>query len=240
MFPAFATSRPTALACLLAVLLAACAVPQEATTPTAQAPLRQGELRDFTGHWEKNYQLSDDFNARFGLYIADIQRIYVNPNASVIQGGPVLRGGGGGFGIDTVRDLARFTEELTRMPLLEIIQDTSLVEIARENDFTLRCAYEDRQFVRSANTFGNELCGWTDERLQFQMQLAGGLSIAHQFSLSQDATMLNVTTTVSSDTVPVPMIISNYYTRYTPVADDYNCMLTLTRSRVCSQIGTPR
>lgn len=239
MFPALVAPRSYALTCLLAGLLGGCATP-EVAEPVAEAPLRQGELRDFTGHWEKNYQLSDDFNARFGLYIADIQRIYVNPNSSVIQGGPALRGGGGGFGLDTVRDLARFTEELTRMPLLDITQGSVLVEIARENDFTLRCAYEDRQFVRSANSFGNEVCGWTDERLQFRMQLAGGLSIAHQFSLSPDSTMLNVTTTVSSDTVPVPIVISNYYTRYTPAADDYNCMLTLTRSRVCSQTGTPR
>jgi hypothetical protein len=230
-----------ALCCttLLCLLLAGCATERKSPTP-AEPPLRQGELRDLSGHWEKNYQLSDDFDARFSLYIADIQRVFINPNGGSIQGGPVLRGGGRGFNPGSISDLARFTQELTRMPLLDISQSASLIEIARENDFTLRCDYQDRQFVRSANAFGSEICGWAGERMQFQMSLGGGLSIAHQFSMSADASMLNVTTTVSSDTVPVPMVISNYYERYTPAGENYNCMLTLTRSRVCSQRGTPR
>lgn len=221
------------------LVLAACASDPMPTTPV-EAPLRQGVLRDLSGHWEKNYQLSDDFDTRFGLYIADIQRIYVSQSGGGVQAGPVLRGGGRGMNLGSISDLARFTEELTRMPLLDITQSASLIEIARENDFTLRCLYEDRQFVRSANTFGSEVCGWTGDRMQFQMSMTGGLSIAHQFSMSADASMLNVTTTVSSDTVPVPMVISNYYLRYTPAGEDYNCVLTLTRSRVCSQRGAPQ
>jgi len=239
MPPATVFFKLFAFACVTAGLPGACASNQ-APLPLAEPPVRAGELRDFSGNWEKNYQLSDDFQSRFSLYIADVQRVFINPNAGSIQGGPALRGGGGGFNVASIEDLARFTEELTRMPLIEINQDDSLIEIERENDFTLRCAYADRQFVRSGNAFGSEVCGWNAERLQFQMQLGGGLSIAHQFSLSPDATMLNVTTTVSSDTVPVPMIISNYYTRFTPVGDDYNCMLTLTRRTVCSQRGTPQ
>jgi len=239
MSPAPAIPKQFVLACAIAGLLGACAS-NRTPAPPAEPPLRAEELRDFSGNWEKNYQLSDDFQSRFGLFIADIQRVFVNPNAGSIQGGPSLRGGGAGFNVASIEDLARFTEELTRMPLIEINQDDNLVEIERENDFTLRCAYGDRQFVRSGNAFGSEVCGWNAERLQFQMQLGGGLSIAHQFSLSPDATMLNVTTTVSSDTVPVPMVISNYYTRFTPVGDDYNCMLTLTRRTVCSQRGTPQ
>lgn len=230
-------TKPFLLAPVLAsLLLAGCATRTEA--PATEAPARSGDLRDFSGHWEKNYQLSDDFNTRFNLYAADIRRLIARLNEGDTEALPMLRGRG--INIDAVSGLARFTEELTRMPLLEIEQDATLIEIERENDFTLRCAYQDRQFVRSTNAFGADVCGWTDERLQFQMALGGGLSIAHQFSLSADASMLNVTTTVSSDDVAVPLVISNYYTRFTPPAEDYNCMLTLTRNTVCNQQGEPR
>lgn len=209
----------------------------ETPQAAAEPPQRQGELRDFSGHWEKNYQLSDDFNARFGLYVADIQRLLASQGRSDISM-PLVRGGG--VSTDAINGLARFTEELTRMPLMEISQDDALIEIEREDDFTLRCAYQDRQFVNSTNTFGTEVCGWNAERLQFRMTMAGGLMIAHQFSISADASLLNVTTTVSSDAVAVPMVVSNYYQRFEPPEEDFNCVLTLTRSRVCNQRGTPR
>ncbi|MEY4642814.1 MAG: hypothetical protein RLZZ227_2808 [Pseudomonadota bacterium] len=234
-------SKPFVALPLLASLLsvAACSTSPPAADAIAAAPaLRTGELRDFSGHWEKNYQLSDDFNTRFSLYAADIRRLLARLNQGDLEGLPALRGRG--INTDAISGLARFTEELTRMPLLEIAQDDVEIEIERENDFTLRCAYADLQFVRSTNTFGSDVCGWTDERLQFQMALGGGLTISHQFSLSADASLLNVTTTVSSDDISVPLIISNYYQRYLPSGEDYNCILTLTRNTVCNQQGTPQ
>jgi hypothetical protein len=226
-----------ALASLL--LLAACgSTPPAESSREAEPATRSGELRDFSGHWEKNYQLSDDFNTRFSLYVADVRRLLARLSQGNVEALPTLRGRG--INTDAISGLARFTEELTRMPILEIVQDDALIEIEREGDFALRCAYANLQFIRSANAFGSDVCGWTDERLQFQMALGGGLTIAHQFSLSADATMLNVTTTVSSDDISVPLVISNYYQRYTPSGEDYNCVLTLTRNTVCNQRGTPR
>ncbi len=222
---------------LASLLLAGCAS-APAPEPEAAAPARTGELRDFSGHWEKNYQLSDDFNNRFTLYAADIRRLFTRLNQGNLEGVPRL--GGRGINTDAISGLARFTEELTLMPLLDIVQDDTRIEIEREEDFTLRCAYQDLQFVRSNNAFGADLCGWDQERLQFRMVLGDGLTIAHQFSLSADASMLNVTTTVSTDDVAVPLVISNYYTRYTPPPEEYNCLLTLTRNTVCNQRGTPR
>ena len=231
-------SVPGLLTVLASILLGACASAPAEPEHAASAPVRTGELRDFSGHWEKNYQLSDDFNTRFTLYAADVRRLLARLNQGDVEAMPMLRGRG--LSVEAINGLARFAEELTRMPLLEIVQDDALIEIERESDFTLRCAYADLQFVRSSNAFGSDLCGWTDERLQFQMLLGGGLSITHQFSLSPDATLLNVTTTVSSDDVAVPLVISNYYQRYEPPEEDYNCLLTLTRNTVCSQQGTPR
>ncbi len=68
--------------CML-LLIAACAsdrVESPAALNTSAAPKHSGALTDFSGHWEKNYQLSDDFNTRFQLYIADIQRTFVQGN----------------------------------------------------------------------------------------------------------------------------------------------------------------
>jgi len=226
-----------ALALLAGFLLAACAS-SPPPKPAAVAPARTGDLRDFSGHWEKNYQLSDDFNTRFSLYAADIRRLIARLNQGDIEALPTLRGRG--WSADAINGLARFAEELTRMPLLDIAQNDMLIEIERENDFTLRCAYDNLQFVRSNNAFGADLCGWTGERLQFQMLLGGGLNIAHQFSLSADGSMLNVTTTLSTDDVAVPLVVSNFYQRYEPPAEDYNCLLTLTRNTVCNQRGAPR
>ncbi len=234
--PKLPFARP-ALALLAGLLLCACAASRAPEAPAAP-PQRSGELRDFTGHWEKNYQLSDDFNTRFGLYAADIRRLIARLNQGDLEAAPLLRGRG--LSADAINGLARFAEELTRMPLLEIVQSNALIEIERENDFTLRCAYEDLQFVRSSNAFGSDVCGWTGDRLQFQMLLGGGLNIAHQFSLSADGSMLNVTTTLSTNDVAVPLVISNFYQRYEPPAEDYNCVLTLTRSTVCNQRGLPR
>lgn len=223
------------LAALSALALVGCgSTPAERPAAVvAEAPLRSGTLTDFSGHWEKNYQLSDDFNTRFQLYVADIQRRFTQ-GGSLEQGGV---GAGRGANTDAINGLARFAEELTRMPLLDIVQDEQHIDIERQDDFNLRCQYNDRLYVQSSNAFGNDLCDWTQERLLFQMRLAGGLEISHQLSLSPDNAMLNVTTTVSSDTVNVPVVISNYYTRYTPPDDNFNCQLTLTRNTVCSQRG---
>jgi hypothetical protein len=227
---------------LLALLPAACSTPAPRESTAAEVPLRDPTpLPDLTGHWEKNYQLSDDFESRLALYVADIQRRYSTPqgrNEGIsVSGGGAGIGGlfGGGFSNVAINGLARFAEEITRMPRLEIRQEDAGIEVERESDFPLRCLYADRQFVRGNNPFGNDVCGWNGERLLFSMAMLGGLSITHQFSLSADGNMLDLTTTVSSDTVAAPLTIRGLYQRYEVAEDPYHCVLTLTRNRVCSQ-----
>ena len=195
-----------------------------------------GKEPDLSGHWEKNYQLSDDFNSRFRLYIADLQRLYSSP-----QGRPEPQGfGGAGFSNQAINGLARFAEEVSRMPLMDIQQDNKSVRVERDSDFTLRCQYEDKQYKTSSNPFGADACGWSDQRLLFQMNLDGGLTITHQFSLSADSSMLNVTTKVSSSAVAAPIVISNFYQRYQSPEDQYDCLQTLTRNKVCTQRRSTR
>lgn len=222
---------------LLGLSLCSCASPGggERGNNAAPAPLRQGELRDFSGHWEKDFQLSDNFENRLQLYVADIRRLYSSGRNGLNDGAALS-----GVNADAVNGLARFTEELTRMPLLDIRQGEGQVSIERQNDFTLHCDYADRQFVRSNNTFGSDICGWEQQRLVFQMALGDGLTITHHFTLSPDGSLLNVTTRVSSAAVAVPLVISSYYQRFDQPEQPYDCLLTLTRSTVCSQVGTAR
>lgn len=243
------SGRPNPLPLLLcAALLSGCGSTAPRDTQPAEAPLRSTTtpLPDLSGHWEKNYQLSDDFQSRLQLYVADIQRRFNSgqsrsDSAGVGIGGlGVGIGGGGGFSGTAINGLARFAEEITRMPRLEIRQEDASVQVEREQDFPLRCLLGDRQFKRGSNAFGNDVCGWNGERLLFSMGMLGGLSITHQFSLSADGRMLDLTTTVTSDAVAAPLTIRNIYQRYEVQEDPYNCMLTLTRNRVCTQRGEPR
>ena len=128
-------------------------------------------------------------------------------------------------------------EALYREIVGHIKQDDASVNVERENDFSLRCLYHEKQFVQRTNAFGSERCGWTNDRMVFQMYMAGGLQVSHLFSLSPDGTQLNVTSTIGSDRVTSPIVISNYYTRFVSQDDHYDCKQTLTRNKVCSQQG---
>jgi hypothetical protein len=219
-----------------AMVVASCTSAPPAANESATVTLPTADIQDFSGNWEKNYQLSDDFNARFSLYVADIRRGF--PTTQGRNDSAVGVNLGGGVDVDAINGLARFTEEITRTPTIEIVQEDGTINIDREDDFTLYCDYQDGQYNTSTNVFGSDTCGWNQERLIFQMALAGGLNITHQFSLSPDSKLLNVTTRVSSDFVSAPIVISSFYERFEPAAEDYNCVLTLTRSTVCSQRGT--
>jgi hypothetical protein len=218
---------------ILTALVTACSSTAKQPATDDVIPIYSGTLTDFSGNWEKNYQLSDDFNTKFQLYVADIERRYARTTNS--EG--IAYGATAGLNGNAINGLARFAEELTRMPILDIQQDNTSIEVERESDFALRCLHNGRLYVRSSNAFGNDMCGWNKEQLVFQMQLGGGLQISHQFTLSPDGAMLNITTTVSSDLVAVPVVISNYYTRYFKNEEQYDCQQTLTRQRVCTQRG---
>lgn len=214
------------------LLLAGCASAPAGNTTASGIPGSKpaNQIPNFAGHWEKNYQASDNFNSRFQLYIADIQRRMTRAD---LEQAPFAVNGG--LNADAINGLARFTEEITRMPLLEIKQDDTLINVERETDFNLRCKFTDPQAMQSRNAFGAEACGWNQDRLVFRMTLSGGLHITHQLALSRDGSQLNLTTTLSTDQVNTPLIVSNYYTRFESQEDKFDCQQTLTRNKVCTQ-----
>lgn len=228
------------LCLLLALVLTGCqsTAPASRDSPGGEGAASGGTIvsalppRSLAGNWEKDYRLSDDFNSRLALFVADIQRRYSGTSANGNGFVPPVFG-------EAINGLARFAEELTRMPTLAIEQEADWVSIERDLDFPLWCRHGPDLVDSGSNTFGVDACGWNGQRLIFSMQLAGGLSITHQFSLSGDGEMLDLTTTVSSASVAAPLTIRNLYRRYTPPAEP-DCILTLTRSRVCSQRGLNR
>ena len=212
----------------LSLLLSACAT----QTPSQIDSIFSPQIIDLSGHWEKNYQLSDDINSKFQLFIYDIQRPYTNSNASV-QGVPRT-----GISNESLIGLLQITEDITKVTLLEIEQDQNSIQINREDNFALTCDYFERAFVNSNTPFGSESCGWNGQQLLFQMKLNDGLGIFHQITLGPDGQQLNITTTVSSSVVSNPFTVSSYYQRYSPPEYNYDCIFTLSRNNVCTQNGS--
>jgi hypothetical protein len=220
--------------CLLvlpALVLSACASKEQ---PAQLPDDTEFEVVDMSGNWEKDFQQSDDFETEFNLYMFDIQR-RIAPQQDGINRGV---GGGGLTGsMETIVGLARFTEEITRMPILQIEQDRSRVKIDREDDFALFCEFFNQQNMVTETPFGSEQCGWNGEQLLFLLNLNDGLRIYYQVTLSPNGSQLNITTTVSSDQVSTGMTISNYYRRYDVPESNIDCILTLTRNNVCRRVS---
>jgi len=217
---------------LAAGLLRACATPE----PSRISEEVTYEVVDMSGNWEKDYQLSDDFETEFNLYMFDIQR-RLNPQSENINRSTTFGSGAAVGNRESVIGLARFTEEITRMPLLQIEQDRARMRIKREDDFALLCEFFNRQTSVTQTPFGTEECGWNGEQLLFMLYLTDGLRIFYQVTLSPNGQQLNITTTVSSATVSTPLTISNYYRRYDIPESDIDCILTLTRNNVCRRVG---
>ena len=190
---------------------------------------------DLSGDWEKDYQRSDDFNAAFKSYILYIQRKIKelqknrDRNTSFYVDSPIM------LSREAIMGLAQFTEEITRMPVLHIVQDKTGVQINQENDFAINCEFFDKQFSSRKNAYGTQNCTWNRGQLFIQINLANGLRISRQVTLSPDARELNITTTISSREATLPITVSNYYYRYTAPKDDYSCIQTLTRKNVCKK-----
>lgn len=211
-------------------MLLGCASPE----PVPPVPAEQWP--DFTGAWEKNYALSDDFNSKFSLYLFDIRRSLDPTLNGTLQGASA--GGGYAASRDAVLGLTRFTEEITRTALLDIEQSAQGIRIERDDSFALGCDWHGQAAISTRTPFGLETCGWNGDRLVFQIDL-DGLSIRHQLTLAPDRSQLNVTTTVQSQAVSSPFTMSSYFQRYVPRRDDqdYDCVFTLSRNNVCSQRG---
>ena len=196
---------------------------------------------DFSGSWEKDFGRSDKWEDELNrmMRIRQEQAALQQSGGGARSSGPAVsvgsinanRNRGGGANIV---DLARLAEYLTRQNTLVIRQDRNQVSIERRGEAALTCMLEDGPMETFASAHGAEICGWDGQQLVFQIILPDDLVIRHRFSVAADTTQLRMVTSVSSKG-SAPFNLIQAFNRYDAPAEEFNCVLTLSRGRVCSQ-----
>jgi hypothetical protein len=181
---------------------------------------------DFSGFWVRDYGRGDDINK-------------VLQSAYFQLGRKSSRGGVAGQmalerDVSLLMPLARLVELITRTDELTISQTEYEILVERRDDFSLMCAFFDGVAKPTDSAFGREICGWDGDRLISLHDLPDGLRVIHQFQISADRKQLRVTTTVSSNTAPMPFTISRFYWRIEKRPGHLQCIETLSMKRVCS------
>lgn len=206
-------------------------------------PLRM----DFSGSWEKDFRRSDNWedeltrSLRIRQEAAARQRS--QPSSGRFRALPPISVGninlnrGRGRGANIVV-LARLTDYISRQSTLQITQTRNEIRIERSGDATLVCGMGNEFIETYSSEHGVEFCGWDRQQLLFQIMLPDDLVIVHRFSVSSDRQLLNLITSISSKGSE-PFNLIQAFNRYEAPADEFNCVQTLSRGRVCSQL-TPR
>lgn len=196
---------------------------------------------DFSGSWEKDFGRSDNWEDELGRQLRIRQEQAARQQAGLSTGtGPAVSIGnlnlGGGRGGASIIDMARLAAYISRQNTLNIIQTESEIRIERAGEAPLVCALEEGPMATFESEHGQEICGWENQQLIFVINLPGELVIQHRFSVSADREQLGLVTSVRSrDSAPFNLRQSFY--RFDAPAESFDCVLTLSRGRVCSQAG---
>lgn len=196
-----------------------------------------GSRPDFSGSWELNYRLSDDWQRQLERKIAKLRRdaeVRARQSRREPRLGQLNLGRGRG---GNIIDLARFTDTITRHNTFSITQDQQGVKIEREGDANLIC-HSGEQSLRSSNEFGAEVCAWDQNRLVFKIVLNQGTVIYHRFLIANDRQSINLQTRVSHQGSDAFDLVQTY-DRYQEKNRPYHCQQTLSRGKVCS-LRTPQ
>ena len=189
--------------------------------------------RDYSGHWELDYQLSDHPQEKIrSLYVqarSQAQRLaeraqnfgrYVDPQI---------------FNYQSIIGLGRLTEKIAKATVLDITQGDDHVVIRRNDDYALVCDFTDLGFKQSA--IGTEGCAWQEDQLTFQVALPEGLNVLHRLSIAADRSRLNIATTVIVDGIRYPFTLNRVYMPYEPGEGLYDCEYTIATQTTCTLRG---
>ncbi len=196
---------------------------------------------NFSGSWEKDFARSDKWEDELNrmMRIRQQQATQQRSGVSPANRGPAVSIGNinvnrsRGRGASIV-DLARLAEYISRQTTLQIIQDRNAVRIERKGEAPLICGLEDGPLETFSSAHGAEICGWDRQQLVFQITLPDDLVIRHRFSVSSDNAVLRMVTSISSKG-SAPFNLIQAFNRYDAPADQFNCVQTISRGRVCSQ-----
>ena len=228
------------LARSLVLLTGLCATVAAQDTDLPVLDLERPMRLDFSGSWEKDFGRSDTWEDELTRMLRIRQEQAARQQAGLTGGGgPAISVGninvGGGRGGASIIDLARLAEYISRQTTMQIIQDRDQVRIERRGEAPLICSVEAGPMATFSSPHGSEVCGWDQQQLVFRITLPDELVIIHRFSVAADRTQLRMVTSISSRG-SAPFNLRQTFNRYEAPADDYHCVLTLSRGRVCSQV----
>lgn len=176
---------------------------------------------DFSGHWELNYQLSEQMQENMEI-------LYLMARSAVERsdGYTDLRW------LLPSMEVVELAESVSRTTALAIDQSETAIEIGRGEDFPLTCEFA-ASGVPLADELGTERCGWDGHQLVFAFRLPDGLRVRHRLTLAPDGEKLNVATTVQTGRSRGGFTINRVYTRYEPLPEEFECRLMVTGTKSC-------
>ncbi len=194
---------------------------------------------DFSGSWEKDFRRSDTWRDELNRMMRLRQEQAASQRAGVSGGGgPAVSIGNINLNSNrrgnSIVDLARLAEYISRQTTMTIIQDRNQVRIERDGEAPLVCSLDNGMHDTFASAHGKEVCGWDRTQLVFIVSLPDDLEITHRFSVSSDRELLRMVTSIQSKR-SAPFNLIQAFTRYDAPADDFNCIQTLSRGNVCSK-----
>ena len=201
-------------------------------------PLRAADSNrhsiDFTGSWELDYQLSDHVNEKIRwLYVqakSEAERQMERArNSRHYYMDPMM----GNF--QAIIGLGRLAEKIAQATVLTIEQVNDHIIINRNDDFALICDF--RATEPTLSPIGEEVCGWDEDQLIFQIALPDGMQVFHRLSIATDGTRMNIATTVRIAGIYYPFTLNRVYMPFEPGEGMFNCEYTIASQTTCTLGG---
>ena len=195
---------------------------------------------NFSGDWEKDFARSDNWEDELNRRMNMRQQNAAAQRAGIgLGGGPSVTLGNTNLNSPRRREanlfvLARLSEYINRSSTMEIFQDREQVRIERRGEAPLICGMDTGPTQTFSSQHGAEICGWDRQQLVFEVALPDGLYIVHRFSVASNSQTLRMITSISSNG-SIPFNLVQSYNKYQAPPNEYNCIQTITRGRVCSQ-----
>ena len=216
-----AITRPITAICLIAFLLAACS---REVQLTGDSPDRV----DFSGFWELNYRLSESISGN-----AELLHLM-----AMVQARRAASHGDRPWPVLPSLELLELVDSISHVTVLEIEQDRQQIQVKRGEEFPLTCTFGAASPYAAEDEFATEVCGWRNHQLVFWFRLPDNLSITQELTLGPGGKRLNIATTVRTRGMGQTFTLNRVYTKFEPLADEYECEYTLARGKSCRR-ATP-
>ena len=200
------------------------------------APLRL----DFSGSWEKDFARSDSWEDELNRVMRQRQEQVALQRAGIGGSGPRVSVGNlnvsnrSGRGANLF-ELARLAEYINRSSTMEVIQNREEIRIERPGEAPLICGLDFGPMSTFSSAHGIEICGWDNQQLVFEITLPDDLVITHRFTVAAAGDELRMVTSISSKN-STPFNLIQAFNRFDAGPNELNCVLTVSRGRVCSQV----